>query len=128
MDVLLGPAHFGVVDQALDARLQLDEGAIFGDVGDAAGEHAADRIFRRSAFPRIALELLHAERDALRLAVDADDLHLHRVADVDHLRRVADALVAQIGDVERSEEHTSELQSLMRISYAVLCLKKKKTN
>src|SRR3546814_3012181 len=32
-------------------------------------------------------------------------------------------------DLERrSEEHTSELQSLMRISYAVFCLKKKKTN
>src|SRR3546814_2479887 len=29
---------------------------------------------------------------------------------------------------ERSEEHTSELQSLMRISYAVFCLKKKKQN
>src|SRR3546814_5897892 len=29
-----------------------------------------------------------------------------------------------IGGVERSEEHTSELQSLMRISYAVFCLKK----
>src|SRR3546814_3242971 len=29
---------------------------------------------------------------------------------------------------DRSEEHTSELQSLMRISYAVLCLKKKKKN
>src|SRR3546814_8003353 len=29
--------------------------------------------------------------------------------------------------VQRSEEHTSELQSLMRISYAVLCLKKKQT-
>src|SRR3546814_8129569 len=28
-------------------------------------------------------------------------------------------------DYERSEEHTSELQSLMRISYAVFCLKKK---
>src|SRR3546814_10161228 len=28
----------------------------------------------------------------------------------------------------RSEEHTSELQSLMRISYAVICLKKKNTN
>src|SRR3546814_6666775 len=28
-------------------------------------------------------------------------------------------------DITRSEEHTSELQSLMRISYAVLCLKKK---
>src|SRR3546814_5858895 len=29
-------------------------------------------------------------------------------------------------DLQRSEEHTSELQSLMRISYAVFCLKKKK--
>src|SRR3546814_3163433 len=31
-------------------------------------------------------------------------------------------------EVDRSEEHTSELQSLMRISYAVFCLKKKKIN
>src|SRR3546814_7925609 len=30
------------------------------------------------------------------------------------------------GEAPRSEEHTSELQSLMRISYAVFCLKKKK--
>src|SRR3546814_14618861 len=32
-----------------------------------------------------------------------------------------------MAEIERSEEHTSELQSLMRISYAVFCLKKKKT-
>src|SRR3546814_6870236 len=32
------------------------------------------------------------------------------------------------GTLVRSEEHTSELQSLMRISYAVFCLKKKKTH
>src|SRR3546814_8033362 len=32
----------------------------------------------------------------------------------------------RVGKLARSEEHTSELQSLMRISYAVLCLKKKK--
>src|SRR3546814_2765202 len=32
-----------------------------------------------------------------------------------------------LGSIPRSEEHTSELQSLMRISYAVSCLKKKKT-
>src|SRR3546814_5118219 len=31
-------------------------------------------------------------------------------------------------ETQRSEEHTSELQSLMRISYAVFCLKKKKNN
>src|SRR3546814_3949865 len=35
---------------------------------------------------------------------------------------------AAISTIFRSEEHTSELQSLMRISYAVLCLKKKKDN
>src|SRR3546814_6006398 len=36
--------------------------------------------------------------------------------------------ISKMGDkyLRRSEEHTSELQSLMRISYAVLCLKKKK--
>src|SRR3546814_8698181 len=36
--------------------------------------------------------------------------------------------IAHVLKRERSEEHTSELQSLMRISYAVFCLKKKKTN
>src|SRR3546814_2420137 len=38
--------------------------------------------------------------------------------------------VVQFGraKIARSEEHTSELQSLMRISYAVFCLKKKKKN
>src|SRR3546814_1770090 len=34
-------------------------------------------------------------------------------------------LVGEDPDLTRSEEHTSELQSLMRISYAVFCLKKK---
>src|SRR3546814_9806719 len=36
-------------------------------------------------------------------------------------------LIGRISIPFRSEEHTSELQSLMRISYAVFCLKKKKT-
>src|SRR3546814_9579944 len=40
---------------------------------------------------------------------------------------VARPLLARPGARFRSEEHTSELQSLMRISYAVFCLKKKKT-
>src|SRR3546814_3165903 len=56
------------------------------------------------------------------------ELDEHFVADED-----ADAVLAHLagGVAEdlmiRSEEHTSELQSLMRISYAVFCLKKKKT-
>src|SRR3546814_8922997 len=37
------------------------------------------------------------------------------------------AMVSPYNDASRSEEHTSELQSLMRISYAVFCLKKKTT-
>src|SRR3546814_10602603 len=43
-------------------------------------------------------------------------------ADLQRLRQAATDV-----DLQRSEEHTSELQSLMRISYAVFCLKKKKT-
>src|SRR3546814_6255739 len=45
----------------------------------------------------------------------------------DHLHEVAFFAVAVVAFADRSEEHTSELQSLMRISYAVFCLKKKKT-
>src|SRR3546814_6178558 len=43
-------------------------------------------------------------------------------------RNWANNLLENGVDVARSEEHTSELQSLMRISYAVFCLKKKKKN
>src|SRR3546814_8357590 len=39
---------------------------------------------------------------------------------------LVDAEKGVLTDIRRSEEHTSELQSLMRISYAVFCLKKKK--
>src|SRR3546814_10064465 len=44
------------------------------------------------------------------------------------IRRIADLDARDEGPAraQRSEEHTSELQSLMRISYAVFCLKKKK--
>src|SRR3546814_7267963 len=52
----------------------------------------------------------------------ADVLARHRAAD--HLVDELEALAARQRP-DRSEEHTSELQSLMRISYAVFCLKKK---
>src|SRR3546814_10697928 len=42
-----------------------------------------------------------------------------------YLEALAGLWCAGLGFSERSEEHTSELQSLMRISYAVFCLKKK---
>src|SRR3546814_3850000 len=43
-------------------------------------------------------------------------------------RGFARARKGKLFDGSRSEEHTSELQSLMRISYAVFCLKKKTSN
>src|SRR3546814_9139832 len=60
---------------------------------------------------------IHTVNQAKVVDVDRD----FRV--VNFLERIDDAFI----DVaSRSEEHTSELQSLMRISYAVFCLKKKK--
>src|SRR3546814_8047756 len=44
------------------------------------------------------------------------------------LHRWSSWTVVDVSPPSRSEEHTSELQSLMRISYAVFCLKKKKKN
>src|SRR3546814_6074822 len=65
-----------------------------------------------------------------------DDRHRGEIGQEGH-RDVAMGATPQIpsqaervgeGQQRRSEEHTSELQSLMRISYAVFCLKKKKNN
>src|SRR3546814_9193936 len=51
-----------------------------------------------------------------------------RLEPVHQVNRVDLSLLQGISrQTERSEEHTSELQSLMRLSYAVFCLKKKKT-
>src|SRR3546814_4546226 len=53
-----------------------------------------------------------------------DDAMLSRIAPVDGIELVARSdFEAEF--IARSEEHTSELQSLMRTSYAVFCLKKK---
>src|SRR3546814_9062123 len=63
----------------------------------------------------------HHETDRQRIAIGPGQLRhvleVHAVNRGDEGRR-------QEGDGGRSEEHTSELQSLMRISYAVFCLKK----
>src|SRR3546814_2674933 len=58
--------------------------------------------------------------DALQALLDDEDLDEERLH-----KQVTYYTAAEIVR-DRSEEHTSELQSLMRISYAVFCLKKKK--
>src|SRR3546814_9038534 len=67
----------------------------------------SDGRYGRSLTENLAAKLLWEPNASIRVALSARYSHL---------------------DIEtgRSEEHTSELQSLMRISYAVFCLKKKK--
>src|SRR3546814_7574597 len=62
----------------------------------------------------------------LSLARQPAPTRQHEGVDVKRLGNLADRHTRQLAQV-RSEEHTSELQSLMRISYAVFCLKKKTT-
>src|SRR6202165_4900254 len=100
--VLLGPRHLRDVDQAFDARLQFDERAVVGDVGDAAGEARVERILRLDALPRIVQQLLHAERDAVGLVVDLDDLDLHGLADGQYFGRVINPAPGDIGDVQEA--------------------------
>src|SRR3546814_4980544 len=71
--------------------------------------------------------LINQARDlADRFAADGRD-EAQADAMLDETWQVAVVVDVQVcRQVERSEEHTSELQSLMRISYAVFCLKKKK--
>src|SRR3546814_17901364 len=76
----------------------------------------------RSPAPPVGLEI------ALRLRVGRIAAALHD-GQVGRQEGVADRTQQGERSVKaRSEEHTSELQSLMRNSYAVLCLKKKKKN
>src|SRR3546814_10880273 len=83
----------------------------------------ADRIFRGE---RQAVALDRA--DCERIGIAAELRIVDRDADRSDEARGRSQRRRDFGAVAlRSEEHTSELQSLMRISYAVFCLKKKKT-
>src|SRR3546814_10211573 len=61
------------------------------------------------------------------LAATEGPLCLCRLVSGDRRAGAGDQRAVDIPEGVRSEEHTSELQSLMRISYAVFCLKKKNT-
>src|SRR3546814_6768678 len=89
------------IEVAIDVRIEVDPAALdlLHDCGP--GEQLRDR------------------RDPKEVPVGIDR---HALLGV----RIAIALGEQDLAVLRSEEHTSELQSLMRISYAVFCLKKKR--
>src|SRR3546814_3475014 len=81
-------------------------------------------------FPYTTLFRSRRESDA-EAEQPEDELKTHRHDDAGEDRAPGYALQRRgrgVGLYDRSEEHTSELQSLMRISYAVFCLKQKTRN
>src|SRR3546814_9571936 len=88
-------------------------------VGEAPCDHPSDNRLR-IRFPGSE----QAPPDPRSLEIAGGQFALHGADDVAALAKRAQRPLQIVG--ERSEEHTSELQSLMRISYAVFCLKKKK--
>src|SRR3546814_2405223 len=93
-------------------------GVLLGDLGVELAldpDNAGDPVVALLAHLGDRLHPAHELREGLELGPLVVG-RAHRHVDVDGLL-----------DLARSEEHTSELQSLMRISYAVFCLKNKKT-
>src|SRR3546814_2999443 len=92
---------------------------------DVFSSDLARLLDHRHADARFAVE--HPAH-AIILAAEFDPRHILEPRDRAILRVGLDDDIGELlgRDQPRSEEHTSELQSLMRISYAVFCLKKKK--
>src|SRR3546814_6064852 len=99
------------------------------DVGDVSGGRLHRTLAARRRVSQHA-RMLEQFDDRLVAAVAVGGIVVEVAGD--HEARVGIESATAAGVVAqprlRSEEHTSELQSLMRISYAVFCLKKKKTH
>src|SRR3546814_2002378 len=103
-----GPGH-GLVAMGEEKRGRI------GDLGQPFGRHCED-----ADLVGAAETVLHRPQHAILVAA----LALEIENGVDHVLQHARACdLSVLGDM-RSEEHTSELQSLMRISYASFCLQK----
>src|SRR3546814_8878318 len=115
-----------------DAGLDIDEGVrvdagrrairlrkddVEGNRHDPRETEAVDHLSHLDAGPRPLAD----RGKAFLVDVDDDD------GRGDGLTRIGELVKVEDPQAKRSEEHTSELQSLMRISYAVFCLKKKNT-
>src|SRR3546814_7534710 len=98
-------AQMPLVQQGQARRKKLAEDHSLRKARNHAESDAAGKLHQRVAHPLLVAGVMMLDAVAQHHPVDGDAVRLGR-----------------------SEEHTSELQSLMRISYAVFCLKKKNTN
>src|SRR3546814_1356328 len=108
-------------DLILFGRLAFGQAGAEQVIGDALAEVLDDLRLRETVI-EVGLDFNVGIGGSRLNAVQRQKLALARA-----LLKRPDLLVANeaISVLDRSEEHTSELQSLMRISYAVFCLKKK---
>src|SRR3546814_1800815 len=95
---------------------------------EQATRNAAEALDRRLAESTTQAKLLREIADLFELAEPPDRIEIYDNSHIQGTNALGAMVVAGPEGFRkgRSEEHTSELQSLMRISYAVLCLKKKK--
>src|SRR5215467_6868880 len=96
------PAHLADVHEPLDSGLQLDKSAVVRDRDDLTRHARPDRILLGNVLPRIALELLETETDALARPVDVEHLDLELRTDRHELRRMRDTSPRHIGDVQQA--------------------------
>src|SRR3546814_2505105 len=104
-----------------------EHAAEFVAIAETGGEQALERILGRGAQPARARPAVGAagefERERRDVRLGVAGLRHDRRLDLEHAALGKEFTNRRVEP--RSEEHTSELQSLMRISYAVFCLKKK---
>src|SRR3546814_6986648 len=114
-------------DTALDAAWDLCKGWSAEELArlrDGVPRHALKTPFRDGTVQDLAKRVLAIARDGLKRRARQDSLG----DDEAHFLTTLDEIAESGVTPARSEEHTSELQSLMRISYAAFCLKKKQNN
>src|SRR5438034_5791016 len=100
------PAHLADVDKTFDARLELDKGAVIRDRHNLALHACSDGILFRDVLPRIRMQLLEAERNALALPIDVEHFDFDFVPDLHHLARVLNPAPAHVGDMQQAVDAT----------------------
>src|ERR1700691_2333732 len=104
----LRPAHFADVHEALDAGLDLNEGAVIRDAYDFAVDARACRESFRNGGPGIGKQLLAAKRNALLFFVEFQDLDFNIVAGLYDRGRMGDASPDEITHVKKAV-HAAEI-------------------
>src|SRR3546814_4454470 len=105
----------------MDRKFDRDAARIADAVAHPACEIEVDAVARR----QIAARLRDADDRPPVAKLGRRQPVIHEPFEIQRGHIGAGGIGEPVARAERSEEHTSELQSLMRISYAVFCLKKK---